>query len=564
MHIVPLLFVSLLPACNKDKEDTAVAWAPDLHCPGDTSGVCDDAEGVLRAGAGKTDITPSCFESWEDANGDAEFKVSDGDVFLDCGCDRICPEDDGWTAADTGEGDGEFQAVWIAGFQNGRPAASSHDPLWARAAVIEQGATRVGIVAVDLVGWFFDDVERTRVQLKEEGIEIDWLVVSSTHTHEGPDTVGLWGQRVGRTGYDPAYAAEVRDGTVTALKEAVANLEDVGTFKVGWVDSREASEKGTRNLVRDSRDPQVVDERVNAAWLANKSGETLVTLLNWGNHPEVLADENTALTADYAHYLREAVENGVTWDGGTTEGLGGTAVYLNGTVGGLMTPLGVTVTDGNGVEHSSSNWAKSEALGKVVGEMMLTAIEDGETLENPALSFKVQRVQLPVDNIGFQAMFLSGVLDRELYDYDPAEVLSDTNVPKIYTEVGHIAIGSLELLTVPGELFPEVAFGGYDGSKVGNDTEAFISPDNPNPPQVEDAPSGPYWAELMETEHAWIVGLANDELGYIIPAYDFKVHETVPYLDEAEGDHYEETNSLGPQTEPLLDAAIRQLMAWEG
>ena len=117
---------------------------------------------------------------------------------------------------------------------------------------------------------------------------------------------------------------------------------------------------------------------------------------------------------------------------------------------------------------------------------------------------------------------------------------------------------------MPGELFPEVAFGGYDGSLVGNDIEAFISPDNPNPPQVDDAPSGPYWAELMETEHAWIVGLANDELGYIIPAYDFEVHPTVPYLDEAEGDHYEETNSLGPQTEPLLDEAIRQLMAWEG
>ena len=81
---------------------------------------------------------------------------------------------------------------------------------------------------------------------------------------------------------------------------------------------------------------------------------------------------------------------------------------------------------------------------------------------------------------------------------------------------------------------------------------------------MDDAPSGPYWAELMETEHAWIVGLANDELGYIIPAYDFEVHPTVPYLDEAEGDHYEETNSLGPQTEPLLDEAIRQLMAWEG
>ena len=258
------------------------------------------------------------------------------------------------------------------------------------------------------------------------------------------------------------------------------------------------------------------------------------------------------------------MENGVTWDSGTTEGLGGIAVYLNGTVGGLMTPLGITVTDGNGVDHSSSDWAKSEATGKVVGEMMLEAIAGGELVESPDLSFEMTRVELPVANIGFQAMFLSGVLDRKLYDYDPAELLSESNLPKIHTETGHITIGPLEMLTVPGELFPEVAFGGYDGSRVGNDLVEFISSDNPNPPQVEEAPDGPYWAELMNTEHAWIVGLANDELGYIIPAYDFEVHPTVPYLDEPEGDHYEETNSLGPATQPLLDEAVRNLLAWEG
>ncbi len=564
MRTCSLIAILTLASCGlfrKDEPETA-AWAPDLHCPGDPSGICDNAEGALHAGASQVSITPTCFESWTDANGNGEYKRSEGDDFLDCGCDRLCPEDEGYSGADDGEGDEEFQAVWLAGFQNGRPAADIHDELWARAVVFEQGQTRVGIVAVDLVGWFHDDVESTRAMLEEQGLVIDYLVVASTHQHEGPDTVGLWGQRTGKTGYDPDYAGLVREACVQALKEAIDGLTEVSTMKAGYSDARDYSEKGTRNLIRDSRDPQVVDERINAAWFGDASGETILTLVNWANHPEVLSDENTSITSDYSHYLRNGIEGGVQWDDSEVEGLGGIAIYLNGTVGGLMTPLGVTVTDGNGVDYSESTWAKSEALGKVVAEMGLDAIAAAEVIESPELSFEMMNVSLPVDNIGFQAMFLSGVLDRALYDFDETAILTEENVPKVHTEVSHISIGSLELLGIPGELFPELAFGGYDGSKIGNDIEPLIHENHPNPPDLANAPDGPYWAELLETEHAWIVGLANDEIGYIVPAYDFEVHPTVPFLDEAEGDHYEETNSLGPATEPILDETVRTLLGW--
>jgi hypothetical protein len=194
--------------------------------------------------------------------------------------------------------------------------------------------------------------------------------------------------------------------------------------------------------------------------------------------------------------------------------------------------------------------------------MVLDAIAGGEVVESPSLSFEATEFFFPVDNIGFQGMFLADVLARELYNYDPEENLSDNNVPEVLTQIAHLQIGPLEMLSVPGELFPELAFGGYDGSKVGSTIDAFIDPDNPNPPLVENAPEGPYLAELMETEHGWILGLGNDELGYIIPAYDFEVHPNIPYLDEAEGDHYEETNSLGPQTAGILDDQVRALLSW--
>ena len=556
-----ILSALLFGACKKEIAEDS--WRPDLACPGDLSGLCEHVDGPLSAGTGQRSIVPTCFESWIDADEDGEYRISAGDSFLDCGCDQICPDDEGYLAPDDGENDGIFQAVWLAGFGTGRPAASVHDPIWARAVVFDQGDTRLGIVALDLVGWFNDDVEETRVLAAEQGLDIDYLLIATTHQHEGPDTVGMWGPRIGKTGYQNDYAAFIRQSTVDARSDAVDGLREVGTMKVGHVDSRTYSEKGTRNLIRDSRDPIVIDERVNAALFQDKNGETITSIVNWANHPEVLASRNTALTSDYSHYLREGIENGVAWNSYQRDGLGGMNLYLNGTVGGLMTPLGITVTDPDGVEHATANFEKAEALGHIVADMALDAIEDGDIVENPSMAFEQVVLKLPIDNWGFQAMFLSGVLDRETFDWDPTEIITETNVPKLRTEIARIEIGPLQLLSVPGELFPELAFGGFDGSKIGSESDTLIDENNPLPPQLDQAPTGPFWAELLNTEHNWIVGLGNDEVGYIIPEYDFVINPTSPYIDQAEGHHYEETNSLGPATAGLLDEAVRKLLSWQ-
>src|SRR3978361_1055337 len=50
------------------------------------------------------------------------------------------------------------QPVWLAGFANGRKATAVHDDLWAVAAIIDDGTYRVGVVALDAIGLFHDDV----------------------------------------------------------------------------------------------------------------------------------------------------------------------------------------------------------------------------------------------------------------------------------------------------------------------------------------------------------------------------------------------------------------------
>ena len=566
--IPTLLFLpALLSACHRDKDDDSATidtappgWAPDLACPGDAG--CERGDGALSAGAAKRAITPTCFETWEDLDGNGEYDAS-AESYFDCGCDQLCEGDEGWPGADDGEADGTFQAVWMAGFQNGRPATGVHDDLWARAVALRQGDVTVALVSLDVVGYFNDEVLDVRQEAAAAGLDVDHIIISSTHVHEGPDTMGLWGRNAFQSGVDPTFMAYIRSQVVAAVGEALDALEPA-TLRVGQADtSTTSSEKGTRNVVRDSRAPVIVDETLYAARLTNSAGDTIATLVNWGNHPEALSDENTLITSDYVHYVREAVENGVDYESYDLPGLGGVCVYLSAAVGGLMTPLGIQVTDGDGDTYGESNWDKAQALGNVIGQKALEAIEGGEDVADPALALRYASFYVPVENVGLQALALSGVVDRDTYLWDDTQNVTADNKPHLLTEVDVLDLGPVRMLTVPGELFPELAIGGYDGSHVNTTVVEFISSDNPNPPDISAAPTGPYLKDRMGATYNWVLGLGNDEIGYIVPPYDFELDENAPYLSEADGDHYEETNSMGPETANLIDDAVAQLLAWE-
>lgn len=546
-----MILLALL-SCTKDAAPSDSGPAP--FAPA-TQGV---GSGELSAGAAVANITPTCFESWTDLDDNAE--LDDGESFLDCGCDRLCDGDEGYPGPDEGEGDGVFQAVWMAGFQNNRPAQGVRDDLTARAIVFEQGDLRVGVVVLDLVGWMNPEVEQTREAAA--ALDLDHVTILSTHTHEGPDTLGLWGETETESGYPASYRTYVVDQTVAALTDAVADLRPVGTFTVGTVDAAAYSDVGILNVLQDKRDPKVVDTALNAAWLQDTSGQTIATLAHFGNHPEAMADENGLITSDYVHALREGMESGVVYDSYSRDGLGGTSLFLTANVGGMMTPLGITNTDGDGVERQSYTFEKTDAIGKAKAEMALDAIESGVTVPAPELAFAQNRFSLPVDNYGFQAMFLTGIIDRPIFDWDPAQPIDADNTPVVETEVNLIRVGPIDLLTIPGEVLPELAVSGYDGSRVGTTLHELVDPENPNPPDLSQAPDGPFWKDMPSGEHVWILNLANDELGYIIPPYDFKLHEQQPWFEEPEGDHYEETNSLGPQTAPLLTDRIQELVDW--
>ena len=99
-----------------------------------------------------------------------------------------------------------------------------------------------------------------------------------------------------------------------------------------------------------------------------------------------------------------------------------------------------------------------------------------------------------------------------------------------------LTFGDASVACVPGELYPEIANGGIV-RPPGADFDLA-------PVEV------PSLRELMPGRVKFLVGLANDEMGYIIPKSEWD-NEAPVALRRGER-HYGEINSLGPETGPTI------------
>ena len=95
--------------------------------------------------------------------------------------------------------------IYIAGFGHNRIATGVHDDLYARCLALAAGGQILVLCSVDVIGLFYDDVLKIRDQVKTQAPEVSHLIVASTHVHEGPDTLGLWGSTPLQTGIDESY-----------------------------------------------------------------------------------------------------------------------------------------------------------------------------------------------------------------------------------------------------------------------------------------------------------------------------------------------------------------------
>lgn len=422
------------------------------------------------------------------------------------------------------------QPVFMAGFGQNRLAKSVHDPLMVRAVVLADGGDKVALVSADVVGLFLPFVESVRAKLPG----FKYVLVSATHNHEGPDTMGLWGPTPLQSGVDRDYLGRVQ----LACVEAVTAADKARAPAAARIGTAKAPE-----LLRDTRLPTVLhDELVALRFHDPKSQAPRGVVVQWNCHPEVLDSKNTAITADFVGYtlghLRKSQKCPV--------------VYLTGTVGGLMTTLRLPVKDAAGKDLADGTFEKADRYGSLVGEVADRALKDSVPLELTPFDVRTREVLIPMENPVYRLAYQLGVLKRQVYlwegDPTPKAMTPAANLEKpvaVKTEVGYLKLGALEVAAIPGEVYPELVLG-----KV-------VTPAEPGA-DFPDAPAEPAIYEQMRGKHRMLVGLANDELGYFVPKRQWD--ERPPFCYGRRSAQYGELNSVGAETAPIVCGTFGRLV----
>ncbi len=417
--------------------------------------------------------------------------------------------------------------VWMAGFGNDRGAEGVHDPIEARAIVLGRDDTKIALVAVDLIGFFHEEVQAAREQLLTELPEWEGgtLVVAATHNHEGPDTMGLWGPSKLQSGVDLAYNDRVVTEIVASVREAWQRRRPA-RLRLGMAHAPE--------LIVDSRPPQVIDDRVLALQAVDEQGGTIATVVSFGCHPEAMGSRNTELTADYPVFTRRFLEDRV----------GGTTLFFSGAIGGLMTQLGLELIDPETQQLAPKRTFRfTQVYGEAVGERALQALDSGSWNRSDRLEARSRSVDLPLTNPFYKTGLTLGVIGG---GRTASRLRKGEGDGWSFTsEVGWLGIGDAELLLVPGEIYPELVLGGVPDP----------APEGADHP---DAAIEPPLLPRLTSPFAFVIGLANDEIGYILPKRQWDVSSPFTYGQMKAP--YGEINSVGPDTAAALSAAYDDLL----
>ena len=199
-----------------------------------------------------------------------------------------------------------------------------HDPLYAKAIVLDDGARTVAWVALDL-GYADKPLTRDVRAAVSEALGFDDVFLTASHTHSGPAFVADF-----PTAASP-WVAELRRKIAGAVVEAYGARREV-RMGVAWgqVDlghnRRRVRADGTVEMFWENREgvpTSPVDPAVAVVAFDTPDGEPVATLINLAIHPVVLGPDNLDYSADFPGAMNALVERRV----------GGLAIFLQGAAG---------------------------------------------------------------------------------------------------------------------------------------------------------------------------------------------------------------------------------------
>lgn len=219
-----------------------------------------------------------------------------------------------------------------------------HDELFARAAVLDDGATKLVLIGSDLMA-----IDAELVRLIRDGITTatdipeSHIMVCCAHNHSAPSYYQK--TEKGQDDDEPSLKKFLTKQFITAAVEAEKSLRPA---KAGFAAGQLVGATRNRQQKNDLIDPQVGVIRIEEL----EGRQTIATVFNFTGHPVIIGSQNLLLSGEYPGAASRAVE----------DLLGGVAVFTQGACGDIT------------VHRSGDPFQEIERLGRTVaGEVIKTS-----------------------------------------------------------------------------------------------------------------------------------------------------------------------------------------------
>jgi Neutral/alkaline non-lysosomal ceramidase, N-terminal len=305
--------------------------------------------------------------------------------------------------------------AYIAGDKQDRHFTSISDSLYAKAVVVYDGNTALAVVTVDCIGLLYPAVNEIRQRaaelVKNIPLPASHIVVSSTHTHSGPDVVGIWGKDYTQSGVDDAYMEQLVKTAAQQVVMAAQRLQPVTMQSA----ASEFGEGFVQNICKEE-----IDRSVTVLQFVGGKGQSVASFTNFACHPTYLDAKYSTVSADYVGAFYQTMD----------AKLGGTNLFLQGAIGGWVQP-----------EGDKGTYEMAQQRGNELAAVVMAALGKPKQEEQTAVRIKTMPFSLPLENEGWRQLSALGTIKRKFGD-------------TVETELVWFAIGNAQFATHPGETAP--------------------------------------------------------------------------------------------------------------
>lgn len=423
------------------------------------------------------------------------------------------------------------EPLYLAGYHSGAEHEGVRDLQCVSAVWMGTEPSRgMLLISVDCVGLGSDTVAKIRAAAEDAIGECEAVIVWSTHTHAGIDTLGLWGP-VAMDGKNTAFGENLLHAAGAAARAAYESRTP-GTVCYGTAEAT--------GMQYDSREPRMYDDTLyQLRFVPDDSAERGTRIVFFAAHAEALRGDNRLVSRDFPGEMAEYIRAKT----------GDEMLFVPGAIGGLiMTPIVLDpAEEAENPDFYSENCRKT---GELLAEYAIS-ITDERTL-SPTYRYASRAFSVPLDNTVFLYYKFLGIIGNP--------VTGDGTVGEtgyaLSTTCGALSLGGcVTVALIPGEIFPELVYADTPFLRAGAGYTLT----------EETFPTLSALAAEYGVKDLLIAGLCNDEIGYILPPGDYRINPDLPYFDGIEDEngenHYEETNSAGIRCAQSLADAMRDVFA---